>query len=94
MSEEKNNQSTESLLSERGERYGDFEQLAEAVEVMEKALLSFPGSIGATAAHREAAHMIIQKLCRAFNGDPHYTDNWADIAGYAKLAEKACKTKV
>ena len=87
-------QSTESLLSERGERYGDFEDLAEAVEAMESALYDLPGMAHATPAHREAAHMIIQKLCRAFNGDPHYTDNWADIAGYAKLAEKACKAKV
>lgn len=78
-------QSTESLLSERGERYGDFEQLAETVWIMETALHDLPGMARSTPAHREAAHMIIQKLCRAFNGDPHYIENFRDIAGYAQL---------
>ena len=83
--------STEKLLKERGNRYGDFAGLAEAVECMEEKLVELKGYESANPAHREAAHMIIQKLCRAFNGDPHYQDNWADIAGYAKLAQKACR---
>lgn len=86
--------STEKLLEERGSRYGDFELLAFVVSEMETALLGLHGIGNANPAQREAAHMIIQKLCRAFNGDPHYQDNWADIAGYAKLAQKACRPAV
>jgi hypothetical protein len=37
--------------------------------------------------HRQAAAMIVDKLVRAFNGDPNYEDNWVDIQGYAKLVE-------
>lgn len=78
------------LLEERGERYGDFETLAEAVENMTAALYALPATKDSNAAQREAAHMIIQKLCRAFNGDPHYADNWIDAGGYAKLGEMSC----
>ena len=40
--------------------------------------------------HKEAIDMILHKLSRIINGDPHYKDNWHDIAGYAKLAEDEC----
>ena len=29
--------------------------------------------------------MICTKIVRSVNGDPHYLDNYVDIAGYAKL---------
>ena len=78
-------------LDEREQTYGDFSVLAHSVEQMESFIKSLPGYSKATPGHREAAHMIIQKLVRALNGDPHYKDSWHDIAGYAKLAEKECK---
>jgi hypothetical protein len=31
--------------------------------------------------------MIFCKITRILTGDPNYTDNWHDIAGYAKLVE-------
>ena len=34
---------------------------------------------------REALEMIQHKVARILNGDPTYTDNWIDIAGYATL---------
>ena len=33
----------------------------------------------------EAVNMIVNKLARIYNGDPHYADSWRDIAGYATL---------
>jgi hypothetical protein len=32
--------------------------------------------------------MIQHKIARILNGDPTYTDNWHDIAGYATLVEQ------
>jgi hypothetical protein len=29
--------------------------------------------------------MVVHKIGRILNGDPHYADSWVDIAGYAKL---------
>ena len=78
-------------LDEREQTYGDFSVLSQSVEQMESSIKSLPGWQKASPAHRESAHMIIQKLARAFNGNPHYSDSWHDIAGYAKLAEKECK---
>lgn len=33
----------------------------------------------------EAINMIVNKIGRIYNGDPHYSDSWRDIAGYATL---------
>ena len=33
----------------------------------------------------EAMNMIVNKIGRIYNGDPHYSDSWRDIAGYATL---------
>ena len=35
--------------------------------------------------------MILQKLARAFNGNPNKKDTWDDIAGYATLVSKTLK---
>ena len=79
------------VLDERQKTYGDFSVLSKSVEQMEAFVKNLPGYAKATPGHREAAHMIIQKLVRAMNGDPHYRDSWHDISGYARLAEKECK---
>lgn len=84
-------QAVDETLSEREQTYGEFAALAAAVEGVQEIYSSLPGWGKASPAHREAAHMIIQKLARAFNGNPHYSDSWHDIGGYAKLAEKECK---
>jgi hypothetical protein len=34
---------------------------------------------------REALEMIAHKIARILNGDPNYSDNWIDVAGYATL---------
>ena len=33
----------------------------------------------------DALMMISVKISRILNGDPNYSDNWRDIAGYATL---------
>jgi hypothetical protein len=39
---------------------------------------------------QEGLDLIMTKIGRILTGDPDYKDNWHDIAGYAKLVERAC----
>jgi len=39
----------------------------------------------ATPVELEALDMILHKISRLLNGDPHYIDTWHDIEGYAHL---------
>ena len=71
-------------LDERGKRYGNYlhqteisfgikkEMHGEAFEKME-------------VDQQDALDMIAVKISRILNGDPDYSDNWHDIAGYATL---------
>lgn len=76
-----------STLNERQTRYGKFIDVAIAAESMAGKLELFDGWRKAEPDQREATRMILQKLARAFSGDPDYVDNWHDIQGYAKLVE-------
>lgn len=38
----------------------------------------------------EALDLIMMKVARILSGNPNEADHWADIAGYAKLAEESC----
>lgn len=78
-------------LSERQIVYGDFADVAAATQQMEDILIEMPSYNKSSPDKREAAHMILQKLARAFSGDPDYADNWHDIQGYAKLVEDNLK---
>lgn len=80
-------------LQERASRYGAFTGHADIAQSIKKAMECRPSSkFGILSdAHREALEMIAHKIGRILNGDPNYRDNWHDIAGYAKLAEDACK---
>ena len=72
-------------LKERGDKYGKFSDNAWATREMEKCLNALPGWERSNHSQKEAAHMIVHKLARAFSGDPDYDDNWVDIAGYSTL---------
>lgn len=77
----------ESILEERGKRYGKFVDHAEIT-----LNLKFAISNHATKHEKElspdqteALDMICHKIGRIVNGDPDYADSWVDIAGYAQL---------
>lgn len=75
-----------SVLTERAETHGSFYMNAGMTQSMERILQQ-----GKTYNHwnneqKEAAHMILQKLSRAANGDTKHRDTWLDIVGYATLA--------
>ena len=77
------------ILEERGARYGRFVDHATTT-------MQIKSVFGAVRARRgfevgfaddqlEALDMIAHKLGRILEGDPHYSDSWRDIAGYAQL---------
>lgn len=78
-----------STLTERGDRYGKFKDQAKISQSFKDALHRaklFSGK-ELDPDMQEALEMILHKIARIINGDPHYVDSWHDIAGYAKLVE-------
>lgn len=75
---------------DRSELYGSFKERAEVVSDIMEALQSHPHwRAKLRAEHQHALRMIAEKMGRIVAGNnPDYSDNWADIAGYAFLAEK------
>jgi hypothetical protein len=78
----------DTVLNERGSRYGKFVDVAAATQVIQHALYDqfaadklrdLPSDMGI------ALDMICHKLARIAVGDENYVDNWVDIAGYSKL---------
>jgi len=77
----------EQILSERGSRYGDFEDYARITQILKSEMQQFDAAKWRTLDHyqKEALEMIANKIGRILNGDPNYVDSWQDIAGYATL---------
>lgn len=83
-------QSTAEVLAERGTRYGVFmhqAQIAQSLHLVLEQGMKLTGKtrFSFTPDMLEAVNMIVNKLARIYNGDPHYSDSWRDIAGYATL---------
>jgi len=76
---------TEEILKQRGNRYGEFEDLAVISQKLKDIVYEVEG-VGQDKALMEAIEMIMHKIARILNGDETYIDNWVDIAGYATLA--------
>jgi Domain of unknown function (DUF6378) len=73
-------------LNDRQARYGDFGKLAQAAQAFKSVCRHSPSWVTMTATQREAAEMIMLKMCRILYGDPLHFDTWHDVAGYALLA--------
>jgi hypothetical protein len=78
---------TEALLTERGETHGTFadnafysQRLRELFRSDEDNWNSIPDR------QREALEMIAGKISRILSGAADFPDHWEDIAGYATLA--------
>ena len=78
----------DNILAERGQDYGEFKDIANFTLYSYELLQELSSAKQASRDMHEAAHMILQKLARAFNGNPHKKDTWDDIAGYAMLVSK------
>ena len=81
----------EQILAERGKDYGNFEDIANFTRYAFELLMELDKAKYASQAMKESAHMILQKLARAFNGNPNKKDTWDNIAGYATLVSKTLK---
>lgn len=75
-------------LNDREERYGDFAQLACAIQSFKDVYRKAPGWAKMSAVQREAMDMDLVKTCRILYGDPTHADSWADKCGYAMLAHE------
>jgi transposase len=84
------------VLDERGARYGNFIDQARIAQQLKNVAHTFAMQQGKTfdVDQAEAIDMILSKLARILNGDPHYADNWIDIAGYAKLVADRLEGKI
>lgn len=83
-------QSVGEVLEERGQRYGAFINQAGIAQGLHQVIEFGMQVTGKTrfdfyVDELEAINMIVNKLARIINGDPHYSDSWRDIAGYATL---------
>lgn len=76
---------TQTMLNERGKRYGRFDRHAMITQHLKNTMQSQPNWLILHHDQKEALEMIAHKIGRILNGDPDYEDSWADIAGYAKL---------
>ncbi len=79
-------------LKERGDRYGDFTDHAIITDGLLDVMMKAPKWKKLPPFMKQALRTIADKIARILNGDPHYTDNWHDIQGYAKLVEDRCDT--
>lgn len=81
----KEEETTESVLAERGKIHGEFSQDASFSQELKATLRSGPNWETMSSVQHEALEMIATKLGRITVGDPRHKDHWLDIAGYAML---------
>ncbi len=75
------------ILEERGKRYGPFIGHAAIAQELKRTVERYINARSCDLENdqKEAIDMICHKIARIINGDPDYSDNWIDIAGYAQL---------
>ena len=77
--------SLDSVLQERGSRYGEFKDNATISQELKEILHnSFNWKI-MPPDMREALDMIVHKIARIVEGDFNYDDSWIDVSGYSTL---------
>jgi hypothetical protein len=79
------------VLTERGSRYGSFRDNAKGAQAMKRVFQSTPSWALMDDYQREAMEMMASKLSRILYGDPNYDDSWVDLAGYATLVANELK---
>lgn len=78
-------------LVERNKTHGEYKSHARITQAL-KAVIRTGDTYGQCSDHeKETLDMIAHKIGRIVSGDPHFTDHWHDIAGYARLSEERNK---
>lgn len=75
----------ETVLAERGSRYGKFSGHASITQDLKSIMRVAPKWEYLTDSQKEALEMVAHKLGRILNGDPGYLDSWVDVVGYTQL---------
>jgi hypothetical protein len=83
---------TTALLQERGQTHGNFCDNARYAQQLRALWRTSPQWDAMPAEHQEALDQMAGKFSRILSGQSTFFDHWADVAGYAKLAEKACQS--
>lgn len=91
--EPEKSEDTKALLSERGKTHGDFFDNARISQAIKRVFHAAPRWSDLHDCHKEALEMIASKSSRILSGQADHADHFADIAGYAKLAEAACRKR-
>ena len=82
-----------SMLAERGRRYGQFQHHAEISQTLKCVIQNTSGWNRLADDQKEALEMVMHKVARILNGDPNYFDSWRDVAGYSELiAKRLCES--
>lgn len=79
------------ILKQRGSQYnlnGSYRDHAELAQDLKERCREHKGWGGLPGAMKESIDMILHKIARVLNGNPHYKDNWVDISGYATLVSR------
>lgn len=87
--------SVDQTLKQRNQQYGDYDFGIDNEALIMSALNKYHQHTQKTEMRMHDTCIflhIISKLIRAA-GNPHHTDSWHDIAGYALLAEEYYKTE-
>ncbi len=86
----------DTILDQRGSRYGNFLDHARITQRLKKVAHQFAADNEKRfdVDQAEALDMIFHKIGRILNGDPNYADSWIDIAGYAKLVADRLEGKI
>lgn len=75
----------ETILSERGSRYGEFPGHAKITQAIKAAMVDSKNWPNLSDDKKECLEMVAHKIGRILNGDSEYRDSWDDIMGYVKL---------
>lgn len=75
----------QTVLAERGSRYGAFSGHAQITQDLKSIMREAPKWDYLTDSQKEALEMVAHKIGRVLNGDPNYADSWVDIEGYVHL---------
>jgi hypothetical protein len=81
---------TTALLTERATTHGSFADNARNGQAMRDLFRSNPSWAQMNPIHKEALDMLACKVSRILSGQSMHDDHWADVAGYARLAQDAC----
>ena len=73
------------ILSERHHTHGDFTDNARTAQQLKAVARAGVKWSEMTDVEREAIEMILHKIARAVNGNPHFQDHYDDMVGYAQL---------